>query len=61
MHCLFPRALLACIAEGRSPRQHELATITDKVWLEAFRRGVGSHQSAINVAHVALTGARLDA
>lgn len=56
MERLFPRALLACIGEGRSPQQHELATIADKVWHEAFRQCAEAHELAMNIAHAALSG-----
>lgn len=52
---LFPPALLACIAEGRTPLPHELACVTEKVYREAFRSG--DCKGAATVARFALSGA----
>jgi hypothetical protein len=58
MQRMFPRALLACINEGRQPRASELASVTDKVWRGAFVRSGQSdnRQRAFMLAKTALTG-----
>jgi hypothetical protein len=58
MQRMFPRALLACINEDRQPSASELASVTDKVWLEAFVTPGRSdnRQCAAMLAKTALTG-----
>lgn len=59
MERLFPRALLACIGEGRSPDRQELAAITERVWREAYRQCAEAHELAESMAKGALCGERL--
>ncbi|WP_156681104.1 hypothetical protein [Sphingomonas profundi] len=57
MHRIFPRALLACIIEGRSPDPQELACVTDRVLREAFGGSPAyGRQHAAAVARAALAG-----
>ena len=60
---LFPRALVACIGEGRTPKPDELMALTDKVWREAFSQGgdQSAHACARRVARTALVGTKLAA
>lgn len=55
---LFPRALLVCIREGRSPHAHELASMADKLWDEALapRERETERSVAADMARVALEG-----
>ena len=55
MHRIFPRALLACIVEGRPPNARELACVTSKVRREAFAVGALERDSrAALIARAAL-------
>lgn len=57
MQRIFPRALLACIIEGRAPQPQELDCVTDKVLREAFGERVGyGRQHAAAMARAALAG-----
>ena len=58
MQDLFPRALVACIAEGRQPHDHELAIMSEKVLAEALGTGGLSHgrHLADELARLALSG-----
>jgi hypothetical protein len=54
---LFPRALLACIGEDRSPAPDELRALADKIWREAISHlTAGTPSQALDAAHAALTG-----
>jgi hypothetical protein len=57
----FPRAVWACIAEGRIPFQGEIEAVTAKVLHEAFggRSGSWEHRVAARIAEAALFGARV--
>ena len=57
MQRLFPRALLACIIEGRAPNSQELECVTDKILREAFAvdQSYGRLHAAA-VARAALAG-----
>lgn len=63
MERLFPRALVACIGEGRPPEPQELAAVRDKIWREAFPQADerGAAHNATNLARAALIGRRLAA
>ncbi|MEG3166155.1 hypothetical protein U1701_16285 [Sphingomonas sp. PB2P19] len=63
MERLFPRALLACIGEGRSPDLEELSAMADKIGREAFphRFSADDRRKAINIARTALAGQQLSA
>ena len=52
MKRLFPRALVACINEGRRPQRHELEAIRDKFLTEAMT----SDEVAARAASLALHG-----
>ena len=55
----FPRAVWACIAEGRVPCQTEIDSVAAKVLREAFGGRPGYDQrSAILIAEAALFGSR---
>jgi len=58
MHRLFPRALVACIAEARSPEPWEFEEVAAKVLRETFggRAEERFHRLAGLVAYKALTG-----
>lgn len=60
MRRIFPRALWACINEGRAPTADELAIVGNKVLHEAFRHEATSalHKAAI-VARAALFGSQI--
>jgi len=54
---LFPRALLACIGEGRSPEPREISLLAEKIWREAVsRRSSGEFRQALGAARMALIG-----
>lgn len=55
---LFPRALVACIADGRPPSAGELATMTRRVWREVYGAAGndGDCRRAKAVARLALSG-----
>lgn len=36
MQHIFPRAVLACLSEGRPPRPFETEAVAAKIWQEAF-------------------------
>jgi hypothetical protein len=36
MQRIFPRAVLACLSEGRLPRPFETESVAAKIWREAF-------------------------
>lgn len=36
MQRIFPRAVLACLSEGRLPRPFETESVAAKIWSEAF-------------------------
>lgn len=57
---IFPRALWACINEGRAPTADELAIVGNKVLHEAFRHEASSalHKAAV-VARAALLGSQM--
>jgi hypothetical protein len=58
MQRMFPRALLACINENRSPSARELACVTEKVWQDAFAAGgnLANRQLAATLAVAAIMG-----
>ena len=58
MQRLFPRALLACISEARTPHPNEIEFIATKVLREAFGGSPEqrAEQLARRVANVALSG-----
>lgn len=58
MQRLFPRVLLACIAEARPARPCEVEIVTEKVWREAFEHRGRRHDRhhAMMIAVVALIG-----
>jgi len=58
MQRMFPRPLLACIKEGRTPDPIELACMTEKVWREAFaaRSGSRDREMATALAMTAMAG-----
>lgn len=60
MQHIFPRALLACISEGRAPTANELEDVTEKVLHEAFggRPERLERLMAGQMARVALSGRR---
>ncbi|PTQ12030.1 hypothetical protein CLG96_05475 [Sphingomonas oleivorans] len=39
MYRLFPQALLACIANGRTPHPQAIDDVAEKIWREAFQHG----------------------
>jgi hypothetical protein len=55
---LFPRALVACIAGGRSPSARELASMTQRVWRETYGAvgNDGDCQRSAAIALLALSG-----
>lgn len=61
MSLSFPRAVWACIAEGRIPFHAEIEAVTDKVLRETFggRSGSSEQGVAMRIAEVALFGARM--
>jgi len=61
MQQMFPRALLACISEGRPPSADEIEDVTEKVLEEAFggRPERLERMMAAQMARVALSGRRL--
>ena len=55
---LFPRELVACIRDGRSPNSEELGALTEKLWNESISFwNANSTGLAIKMAGVALSGA----
>jgi hypothetical protein len=42
MQRIFPRAVLACLSEGRSPRPFEVESVAARVWREAFPQGAAA-------------------
>lgn len=60
MPALFPRALAACISEGRAPLACELDAVADKLLREALPRCGGERGIALaqRMAHMALSGRR---
>ena len=60
MRRIIPRALWACINEGRAPTPDELAIVGNKVLREAFRHEASNalHKAAI-VARAALFGSQM--
>lgn len=58
MFCLFPKALLSCVGEGREPRPEELAHVAEKIWREAYSiDGLSaSCEQASMLARAALVG-----
>jgi hypothetical protein len=55
---LVPRALVACIADGRAPSIKELAAMTQRVWRDVYR-GKGSdgdYYRSVAIARLALAG-----
>ncbi|MCA1653514.1 MAG: hypothetical protein ABR588_08850 [Sphingomicrobium sp.] len=58
---MFPKALVACIAQDRPPHWHELEGMKNKVWREAFRGTEVHRDRAMNVARAALIGDALAA
>lgn len=63
MEHLFPRALLACIGEDRSPEPQELSALADKVRREAFPNRLSPDEchQAMNIARAAFVGQQLAA
>jgi hypothetical protein len=55
---VFPSALVACIADGRSPSVKELAAMTRRVWHEVYRGkgGDGDYYRSAAIARAALLG-----
>jgi hypothetical protein len=41
MQRIFPRAVVACLSEGRGPRPFETEAVAAKIWQEAFAQRVG--------------------
>jgi len=60
MQHMFPRALLACISEGRPPSTGEIEDVTEKVLQEAFggRPECLKRMMAGQMARAALSGRR---
>jgi hypothetical protein len=60
---MFPRALVACINEGRSPQLHEIEELATRVLCEAFsvRSDDRAYEAALKVADAALNGGALAA
>lgn len=57
MQRIFPRALLACINEGRPPRPQEVEVLADRVLREAFADGSRyGRRHAMMMAQAALAG-----
>lgn len=57
MHRLFPRAVVACIREGRQPDSAEVARVTERVWAEAVSFcAPDQHDLAERFAFAALGG-----
>lgn len=58
MQQMFPRALLACISEGRTPRADEVEDITEKILQEAFGGSLEALKRIMagEMARVALSG-----
>jgi hypothetical protein len=66
MQRIFPRAILACLSEGRQPRPFEIETVAAKIWSESFSprptkiswhdvpRGSTAHRRTISAALAAL-------
>ena len=50
MQRLFPRAVLACLSEGRPPRPFETEGVAARIWQEAFAPA-GNHKSWSEVPH----------
>lgn len=63
MQRIFPRALIACIAENRLPESLELGLLADKVWREAYNGGseLGHRERAARIADAALHGNKIAA
>jgi hypothetical protein len=56
---LFPRELVACIRDGRSPSNDELGALTEKLWKESISFWNASPPGvAIKAAAVAFSGAQ---
>ena len=54
---LFPRALISCIRDGRSPRPEEVVCTSEKLWREGVAfLGVSSREIADTLARIALSG-----
>jgi hypothetical protein len=60
MKRLFPRALVACIKEGRSPDSEEVTDLAAKIMREAFgqRHNLSTQSAAKRLARVAFSGDR---
>lgn len=57
---LFPRGLIACIRDGRSPLPEEVISLSDKLWDEGLSHQVpGRLELAQSLARVALGGSAL--
>jgi len=56
MQTMFPRALVACVSEARSPEPCEFEEVATKVLLEAFGGRERMQRLAGQVANAALTG-----
>lgn len=57
MHPMFPRAVIACIREGRQPSIEEVAGVTETVWAEGVSFfSSGQHELAEKFAFAALGG-----
>ena len=63
MERLFPRALVACIGEGRQPDYQEPSIMADEVGRDAFANCLsrGERRQAMNIARTALAGQQLAA
>jgi hypothetical protein len=67
MQRIFPRAVLACLSEGRPPRPFETESVAAKIWREAFAsaaimnwsdvpRGSAAYRRTMAAAGAALSG-----
>ena len=66
MQRIFPRAVVACLSEGRRPRPFETEAVAARIWQEAFAprvgvrswqdvpRGSAAYRRTIAAAHAAL-------
>jgi hypothetical protein len=55
---MFPRALVACIADGRAPSIRELASMTQRMWRDVYRGAGddGDYYRSAAMARLALSG-----
>ena len=55
MPTLFSQALLSCVGEGREPLPQEVASLTEKIWREAY--GINSQSNSCQRAAMFARGA----